>query len=596
MLIIVCVNLCITLRVWAQKIPYTFSHEAGPSRESSLVVLTNVNESASTFLRLYFKGTQLGDESYLILEGTDGARQELRKKDLENWSFSSAYFNGSTVKVSLFSAEGEKNMVFIDAIKVSDGKIQTINRAVSQSRENLTNQTPSTNSSTIDYDLLPHAAAVGRFSNGNKSYGTGWIAANGAIVSAKRILYDLVVNGDYDIIEFNIPASANYGTVNHPGPEDQYPLRASSINIGSTTFDFKNKYHYDISKEEDYGEWTTSWAIIEALPNSTGLRPGERQQQYFQVARNPGSFTLESLETPVDIFHYGETTTDIIYGTQYRTLKRYVAKLLPSEEYLDFAGGDRDDLVLYTNNEGDITLSDSDAGAPITYSGYNIAIGVHNDFLRWPPSVGTGFRDNDLLSGIDNFFSTVMVYVDQASEWDASTGAIDKPYFEVWDGIEGAEIDGIVNIVKGNYNEPMYITKAVTLVAPVGNVVIGESGVANARKATLPQEFFTKHEADDLSSSAEENENSFDLKNFPNPFTSSTAINYSITEPAVVQVNVYDKSGTKIRSLVQQSEASGTHSVVWDGNHENGKQATPGLYVIRIETALESTALKVIKK
>ena len=241
MLIIVCVNLCITLRVWAQKIPYTFSHEAGPSRESSLVVLTNVNESASTFLRLYFKGTQLGDESYLILEGTDGARQELRKKDLENWSFSSAYFNGSTVKVSLFSAEGEKNMVFIDAIKVSDGKIETTNRTVSQGRENLTNQTPSTNSSTIDYDLLPHAAAVGRFSNGNKSYGTGWIAANGAIVSAKRILYDLVVNGDYDIIEFNIPASANYGTVNHPGPEDQYPLRASSINIGSTTFDFKNK-------------------------------------------------------------------------------------------------------------------------------------------------------------------------------------------------------------------------------------------------------------------------------------------------------------------------------------------------------------------
>ena len=252
--------------------------------------------------------------------------------------------------------------------------------------------------------------------------------------------------------------------------------------------------------------------------------------------------------------------------------------------------------MLYTNNEGDITLSDGDAGAPITYSGYNIAIGVHNDFLRWPPSVGTGFRSDDLLSTVDNFFSTVMVYVDQSSEWDASTGAIDKPYFEVWDGIEGAEINGIVNIVKGAYNEPMYITKAVTLVAPVGHVVIGESGLANARKATLPREFFMKHEADDLSSSAEETENIFDLKNFPNPFTTSTEINYSLPEPGTMQVNVYDKSGTKIRSLSQESQVSGVYSVMWDGNHDNGKQATPGLYVIRIETALKSTALKVIKK
>ena len=30
-------------------------------------------------------------------------------------------------------------------------------------------------------------------------------------------------------------------------------------------------------------------------------------------------------------------------------------------------------------------------------------------------------------------------------------------------------------------------------------------------------------------------------------------------------------------------------------NHQNGRQATPGLYVIRIKTALKSTAVKVIK-
>jgi flagellar hook assembly protein FlgD len=130
----------------------------------------------------------------------------------------------------------------------------------------------------------------------------------------------------------------------------------------------------------------------------------------------------------------------------------------------------------------------------------------------------------------------------------------------------------------------------------VGHVVIGEGGVFNARKATLPRELFMEPEADDLSSSAEETKNSFDLKSYPNPFTSTTEVDYSLSEPTLVQVNVYDKLGNKVRSLVQESQVSGVHSVVWDGNHQNGRQATPGLYVIRIKTALKSTAVKVIKK
>ena len=134
-----------------------------------------------------------------------------------------------------------------------------------------------------------------------------------------------------------------------------------------------------------------------------------------------------------------------------------------------------------------------------------------------------------------------------------------------------------------------------TLVAPVGNVVIGEGGEFNPRKATLPREFFMEHEASDLLSSAEETKNSFDLKSFPNPFASTTEINYSLSAPTMVQVNVFDKLGNKVRSLVQESQVSGTHSVVWDGNHQNGRDATPGLYVIRIETTLKSTAVKVIK-
>lgn len=128
-LIFLCVVGCFTSRLFAQKmLPFSFLQEIDSSPRSSLKLLTEVHESSSTFIRLYFKGTQLGDESYLFLEATDGATQRLTNEDLGNWGFTSAYFNGNSVKVSLFSAEGEFNKVVVNSIMVSDGKIAGANR------------------------------------------------------------------------------------------------------------------------------------------------------------------------------------------------------------------------------------------------------------------------------------------------------------------------------------------------------------------------------------------------------------------------------------------------------------------------------------
>ncbi|WP_276371013.1 T9SS type A sorting domain-containing protein [Chryseolinea sp. H1M3-3] len=591
--VVLCVVIFSTSPLWAQKIiPYNFYHQTDSSAEGSLQVITTVNAS-SNFLRLYFKGTQLGKESYLVLETADGAKQKLHYRDLENWGFSSAYFNGNAVKVSLYTGKGDMNKIIINAVKVSDGEMEKSTVKDVVGRKNVSSQ-PAVANSDINYELPPHAAAVGRFTNGNKSYGTGWIAPNGAIVTSQRVAYNLVQEDGYDVIEFNIPPSNHYGSVNHPGPDDQYPVNINKRDIGSENYNYKRKHDFDIENEDGYGEWHTTWGIIEALPNSTGLRPGERQQHHFQIVRNPGSFTLESTNVWVDIFHYGEITTDLIYESQYRTLKTHVTKLLPSEEYL--TSNDHDNFVLYNKDNGDITLSDSDTGAPIAYNQFNIAIGVHDDFLFWPPAVGTGFRNSELLNGLDHFFSSDVVYVDQNSFWDSSTGAIDKPYFQVLDAIDHADISGIVSIAKGTYDEPMYVTKAVTLKAPVGKVVIGEEGVFNTRKATLPRELFLEPETAGLQGNLEENDSGFDLKSFPNPFTLSTEINYSLEKSSGVDVSVYDNLGNKIKSLVHEKiQSHGYHSVVWDGNNESGLQAMPGLYVIRIETGSQSKIVKVIK-
>lgn len=586
---------CVTPRLLAQKrLPFTFSHETDSSAGPSLKVLTEVQEPASTFMRLYFSGTQLGKESYLLLEATDGATQQLRNKDLENWNFSSAYFNGNSVKVSLYSAKGELNKVLINAIKVSDGKSER-NQKDNSSRKNLVTGATNASSNVIDYDSSPYAAAVGRFTDGSNAYGTGWIAPNGAIVTSQQMVYG-VINSDRDIIEFNVPPSNSYGSVNHPGPEDQYPVKYRDETQSLLGFEFKRKHHYDIANEDPV-TWTATWGILEALPNTMGLRPGERQQQFFRIAPNLSSSTLEVQNVWVDIFHYGETNEDLLDdGTKYRTLKKHVTKLQPQNEYIGSADIDVENFMVYNLDEGNITFTNSDTGAPITYSDYNIAMGVHTYFYNYAPAVGMGFKNPVLHNALNTYFSSEMVYVDQGSLWDPGTGAIDKPFFEVKDGIDHAEIGGIVNIVKGSYDEPMYITKAVTLKAPVGHVTIGAAGgEINVRKASLPQEFFKESEADELVAGTTD-DNNLDLKSFPNPFTLITKINYEIFEPTSVRMNVYDRLGNIVRKLIEESQEPGVHSVEWDGTYENGTYATPGLYVVRIDYGRDSRSIKVLKR
>ena len=61
-------------------------------------------------------------------------------------------------------------------------------------------------------------------------------------------------------------------------------------------------------------------------------------------------------------------------------------------------------------------------------------------------------------------------------------------------------------------------------------------------------------------------------------------------------MSVYDRLGNKIKSLLEESQEPGSHSVVWDGKNQNGSEVTPGLYVVRIETPEEFSIVKTIKR
>jgi len=73
--------------------------------------------------------------------------------------------------------------------------------------------------------------------------------------------------------------------------------------------------------------------------------------------------------------------------------------------------------------------------------------------------------------------------------------------------------------------------------------------------------------------------------NYPNPFNPQTSIGFDLPTPARVRVTVYDTAGHLVAILVDESMATGTHQVRWNGQDASGQAMASGVYFSRIEAA-----------
>jgi hypothetical protein len=71
---------------------------------------------------------------------------------------------------------------------------------------------------------------------------------------------------------------------------------------------------------------------------------------------------------------------------------------------------------------------------------------------------------------------------------------------------------------------------------------------------------------------------SFLRPNFPNPFNSSTTIEYGLPEAEQVRIDIYDLLGRKVETLIDGEMQAGRHQVVWDASAYSS-----GVYFYRLE-------------
>ena len=69
-------------------------------------------------------------------------------------------------------------------------------------------------------------------------------------------------------------------------------------------------------------------------------------------------------------------------------------------------------------------------------------------------------------------------------------------------------------------------------------------------------------------------------QNYPNPFNPSTTIDYSITNPSKIRLNIYDILGQKVETLIDEFKLAGKYSIEW-----NPGNISSGVYFYVLETS-----------
>jgi endonuclease I len=82
----------------------------------------------------------------------------------------------------------------------------------------------------------------------------------------------------------------------------------------------------------------------------------------------------------------------------------------------------------------------------------------------------------------------------------------------------------------------------------------------------------------------------------PNPFETSTEIQFSLMENSIVSIGIFDLSGRRIASLTDDEQMSvGFQSVCWDGMDPSGRSAPSGIYFCVISVNDRISNLSILK-
>lgn len=247
-----------------------------PTEDVVSVFRTTVRLEGAAWIRLYFEEVTLEEGSALVITSLlDQAMQHHTARTIEEWYLTSAYFNGDAVEIELFAGPhttGNRVMLQQVAVEWPGGSTAGGLCGICDIDDRVASQERWTGR------LMPVGCTASMYNPA------------GCFVTAGHCM------GFAFVMEFQVPLSNPDGSLQHPGPQDQYPVQGSSVAFVNGGVGM------------DWGYFTCS------ANTETGLTAIEAQGEFRPIADIlPAAFPVE-----IEIVGYGVSETGYLSQAQKR--------------------------------------------------------------------------------------------------------------------------------------------------------------------------------------------------------------------------------------------------------------------------------------
>ncbi|MBI9031224.1 T9SS type A sorting domain-containing protein [bacterium] len=87
--------------------------------------------------------------------------------------------------------------------------------------------------------------------------------------------------------------------------------------------------------------------------------------------------------------------------------------------------------------------------------------------------------------------------------------------------------------------------------------------------------------------------------NYPNPFNPETTINFAIPTNssktnALVEIEIYNLKGQKVKTLLKEHKSPGNYQVVWKGDNDQNKSVASGIYFAKLKVGKNTDFKKMV--
>ena len=81
---------------------------------------------------------------------------------------------------------------------------------------------------------------------------------------------------------------------------------------------------------------------------------------------------------------------------------------------------------------------------------------------------------------------------------------------------------------------------------------------------------------------------------YPNPFNSITSINFARESRGHITLEIFDLTGKKVKTLVDDIFPAGQHAYKWDGRNDQNQQVASGIYIYRLKSDIKEFTRKMV--